>query len=116
MNRILQDDANFLVELTDWQGQPAIRKTAKTTAPKTRVERMQNDVLGMRFFADLTQKQPGLALHVPAVFDSGPDFYIREFTDDPPVAREDMDLEEAKPRLDKLAELLARLDRLQVEE
>jgi len=113
MNRILQDDANFLVELTDWQGQPAIRKTAKPTAPETRVKRMQNDVLGMRFFANLTQKQPGLALHVPVVFDSGPDFYIREFTDDPPVAREDMSLEEAKPRLDKLAELLVRLDRLQ---
>ncbi len=108
----MQDDANFLVETTDWQGKKAVKKTAKPSAPLTRIERVNNDVLGMQFFAELADKHPTLQLWVPIVYESGPGYYIREFIKDEPVVNEDTPFEHAKPRLDHLAELLAEIDGL----
>lgn len=110
--RVLQNDENFLVELVDWHGRPAIRKTAKVTAAKTRADRLENDVLGMRFFAELTDKNPNLGMHTLEVYESTPSFYIREYIDSPQLLSESETLEEAKDKLDKLAGLLANIDRI----
>ncbi|MGH7157040.1 MAG: hypothetical protein ACREGG_02950 [Candidatus Saccharimonadales bacterium] len=110
---VLQDDENFLVELISWQDKPAIRKTAKFTTPKTRADRLQNDVLGMQFFAGLVHKNPNLDLHIPKVYESTTDFYIREYIDSPQFLEESASLEQAKDKLDKLAALLADIDRIE---
>jgi hypothetical protein len=109
--QVLQDDKNFLVELIDWQGIQAVRKTAKPTAPKTRIDRLQNDVLGMRFFGELAKKHQ-IQLYVPKVYDSGEGFYVREFIGESCLLNEDADFEEAKGRLDNLVDLLAAIDKL----
>jgi len=113
MNNILQDDQNFLVEAIDWQGKRAVKKTAKPTASASRVSRLKNDVLGMHFFAELTKKHPNLQLHVPEVYDFGPSFYIREYIEGQPIIDKSDSLEEAKPKMDKLAKLLADIDRIE---
>lgn len=111
--QVLQNDENFLVELVSWQGKPAIKKTANTTASKTRADRLQNDVLGMEFFAGLMHENPKLDLHIPEVYESTPNFYIREYIDSPQLLSESATLEQAKDKLDKLARLLADIDRIE---
>ena len=112
VGRVLQDDENFRVELIDWQGSAAVKKSAKPTAPKTRADRLKNDVLGMRFFTDLT-KAYSLNLYVPRVYESQTDFYVREYIAGEHFLSETASSEEAKPKLDELARLLAKIDRLE---
>lgn len=113
MEKVLQDDENFLVELIDFNGKPAIKKTAKNTASKTRADRLQNDVLGMQFFAGLMHQNPNIDMHVLKVYESTPDFYIREYIDNQQLLSESAGLEQAKDKLDKLAGLLADIDRIE---
>lgn len=110
--RILEDDNNFLVELSDWQGTLAVKKTAKPTAPQTRIDRLQIDVLGMRFFGDLPQKHPDVQLYVPKVYDSGKGFYVREFIQENRLLEENATYDEAKARLDTLINLLVAIDKI----
>lgn len=109
---ILQDDNNFLVELIEWQGVLAVRKTAKPTAPRTRIDRLQNDVLGMRFFGGLQKEHPEMKLYAPNVYDSGEGFYIREFIEENCLLDEKASLDDAKERLETLADLLAAIDKI----
>jgi len=110
--RVLQDDDNFLVEYIDWQGQPAVKKTAKETAPETRATRLKNDVYGREYFTDLAQKHPDIGVYVPKVYESGDGYYVSEFISSEPVVNEHMSLEEAAPRLDRPAQVLANIDRI----
>jgi hypothetical protein len=110
---ILQDDVNFRLEVIDWNGQKAVKKTAKPTAPKSRVERIKNDIYGMRFFAEMEDKFPHLKLSAPKVYEEGSLHYIREFIEDDPVAQEDAESEQASARLERLAKLLADIDRIE---
>jgi hypothetical protein len=109
---IIQDEM-FRLELLDWQGTPAVKKSAKPTTAETRAVRMKNDVYGMRFFMGLANDNPSLGLYIPQVYESGEGFYIREFVSDPPVTTEAMSAAEAAPRLGKLAKFLADVDRIE---
>jgi len=111
--RILQDNEIFKVEIIDWQGKKAVKKTAKTTAPESRVARLKNDVYGMEFFADLAKKHPHFGLCVPEVYELAENYYTREYIEDQPIVRESTPPVDAKPELEKLARLLADIDRVE---
>lgn len=110
---VLQDDEIFRVELVRRNDHLAVKKTAKATTPKTRLERMRNDVYGMEFFRDLAKKYPEFKLYVPILYEHGDDYYVREFIDTEPVVTESMTYDEAAPHLDQLAKLIADIDRLE---
>jgi predicted Ser/Thr protein kinase len=112
-NQILQDDEVFRVEVVSQDGQLVVKKNAKLSTPPKRIKRMLNDIYGMEFFRDLCHKHPELNLHVPTVYKYGDDFYVREYISGESVVSETMSLEQAGPRLDKLAKLLADIDRLE---
>ncbi len=113
MGRVLQDDENFLVELVNWRGSPAVRKSAKPSAPKTRADRLKNDVLGMRFFAELAKNHQNLELYAPKVYEFEENFYIREYIESEQFLDEAASFDEAKGKLDKFAKLLADVDRIE---
>lgn len=113
VGKILQDDENFLVEVIDWQGKPAIKKTAKPSMPPKRLERVQFDVIGMEFFHDIAAKHPDFDLYMPEVYEHGSNYYIREFVDCTVVTDQAMSYGEAAPRVEKLAKLLANIDKLE---
>jgi len=110
---VLQDDKNFCLEIVDWNGQLAVKKSAKENTPQTRVDRLKNDIYGMQFFAELAQDHPQLKLYVPKVYETGDSYYVREYISDGPVVTENMSREEAGNRLDELARLLADIDRIE---
>jgi len=109
---VLQDDENFRLEKIDWHGKPAIKKSVKDTTPPSRTVRIQNDVLGMKFFAGLSAANPKLEIYVPEVYSLNSGFYVREYIESEPLLEKTATLDEAKPRLDKLARLLADIDRI----
>jgi hypothetical protein len=111
--RIIQDDVNFKLEIVDWQGQPAVKKSIKPTTPQTRADRIKNDVYGMQFFEQMLHKNQNLPLHVPRIYDFGEGYYVREYVADQSVVEEGMDIAEAGDRLKKLASLLANIDRIE---
>lgn len=111
--RVLQDDLNFRLEVIDWQGRSAIKKSAKDTTPKTRLDRIKNDIYGMRFFTEMAQVYPNLKLYVPKIYEADDNYYIREYISDQPVVDQHTDVNTAKQRLDELARLLADIDWLQ---
>jgi hypothetical protein len=111
--RVLQDDVNFRLEVADWHGMLAIKKSAKQTTPQTRIDRVKNDVYGMNFFAGLAKDNPQLKLYVPKIYASGDTYYVREYISDEPVVEEDTKPAEAAGRLDQLAKLLAGIDRIE---
>ena len=113
IGEVLQDDRNFRLEKIDWHGKPAIKKSTKDTTPRSRVERIQNDVRGMKFFAKLAAANPKLEIYVPEVYDSGPNFYIREYIESEPLLEKSAGIDEAKARLEILVRLLADIDRLE---
>ncbi|MBI4034434.1 hypothetical protein HY380_00885 [Candidatus Saccharibacteria bacterium] len=113
VGKVLQDDQNFHLEIVDWQGKLAVKKTAKATTPASRVERMLNDVDGMRFFSEMADKRPEFRLYVPAIYEEGDRYYIREYIDCPVVADAGMSFAEAAPRVKQLAKLLADIDQLE---
>jgi len=107
------NDGLFRLEIIEWHGRQALKKSAKPSTPQTRVERLKNDVYGMEFFAKLSRKFPKLMLAAPAVFDSGDGYYIREFITDPCVLNEGVGLQAGTPRLTRYADLLADIDRIE---
>lgn len=113
VSTVLQDDENFLVELVEWKGAPAIRKKAKPTTPKTRTDRLKNDVLGMEFFTPLVKNHQNLELYVPKVYESDENSYTREYIETERFLEEASSFDEAKSRLDKFAKLLADIDRVE---
>jgi hypothetical protein len=112
LGEVLHDEV-FKLEIVDWRGQKAIKKSATERTPKTRAERIKNDVYGMNFFAEMAQKYPSLKLYAPKIYEAGDSYYIREYIEDQPVVEENTKPEEASVRLDKLTELLASIDRIE---
>lgn len=110
---VLQDDENFRVEVIDWDGRSAIKKTAQPTMPKKRLERVHIDIVGMDFFRDIADKHPDFDLYIPKVYEHGDNYYIREYIDCPVVADRTMAYSEAAPPVEKLAEVLAKIDTLE---
>jgi hypothetical protein len=67
---------------------------------------MKNEVYGMEFFSNLLQKHPDTGLYIPKLYELTDTQLIREFIDSPPVG-------ENAGNLDKLAKLLADIDRIE---
>src|SRR5579871_3651194 len=108
--RILQHDRDFLVELIDWQGKPAVRKSQRPTTPPERAIRLVNEAYGLQFLADFVNRYPKVKLYVPELYQSTPEYLVREYIDAKPVASSDYELGQSKVNLSKLAQLLADID------
>jgi hypothetical protein len=106
LEHILQDDEDFLVEIIDYNGQPAVKKTPAPTAQPERILRLQNEAHGLRFFTGLAAKHPDLNLYVPKLFESSEAILIREYIGGPPVGDD-------SSNLINLARLLAGIDRIE---
>jgi hypothetical protein len=111
-SRILQDDKDFLVEVIDWHGKEAVKKTPKSTTEPKRIERLKNEAYALGFLSDLTAKHKDLNLYVPKLYNFSDNCVTREYIDASPVVTPDMADYEAARRLDKLAALLADIDRI----
>jgi len=111
--KILQDDRDFLVELIDWQGKPAVRKSIKPSTPAERAPRLLNEAYGLEFLADMLKRYPQVKLYVPALYESTAQYLIREYIDTEPVASREYDTEKSKKNLDELAQLLADIDAIE---
>ena len=104
--RVLQDDEDFLVRVIDWHGLPAVKKSVQPTTEPRRIKQLKNEVRGLEFFAGLAARHPTLNLYIPKLYEAGNDFIITEYIDKPAVGD--------NPRnLDKLAKLLAGIDRIE---
>ena len=113
VGRILQDDRDFLVEVIDWQGKLAVKKSPKATTAPHRIERLENEAHGLKFLAEFVQKYPYLSLYVPELYEASRNFVIREYVDAEPLVKAEMEFDLAEKRLDKLATLLADIDRVE---
>jgi len=113
VGRILQDDKDFLVEVIDWQGRLAVRKTPKPTTLPHRIERLQNEAYGLKFLAELVKKHSNLNLYVPELYEASKNSVVREYVDAEPLVKAEMELDLANERLDKLAALLSDIDRVE---
>lgn len=107
---VLQDDENYRVERVDWQGKDALRKEVKNTLSDERRKAFQNEMVGMRTFRTLAAKHPEWRLVVPGVFEEGDDYVVREFIEGAELLSPETTREEARPRLARLAEVLAGID------
>ncbi|MGA3150654.1 MAG: phosphotransferase [Candidatus Saccharimonadales bacterium] len=104
--KILQDDEDFLVEVIDWQGRLAVRKSVKTTTRPERLERLKNEAYGLKYFTDLAAKHPEINVYVPILYEVKPEFIVTEYIEQPSVGD--------KPQnLNKLARLLAQIDHIE---
>lgn len=110
--RILQDDRDFFVEVIDWNGQAAVKKTPKSTTKPERIKRLENEAYGLQFLSDLVEKNQSLKLYIPKLYEATKTSIIREYIDENPVVTARMPVAEAAERLDKLAALLAGIDRI----
>lgn len=105
-SKILQDDEDFLVEVVNWHGRPAARKSTTPTTEPRRLKQFKNEVYGLYFFADLADSRPDLGLYIPDLYEVGDGYIVTEYIDKPAVGD--------NPRnLDKLAKLLADIDRIE---
>jgi hypothetical protein len=111
--KILQDDEDFLVEVIDWHGQPAVKKTIQPTAHPARLGRFSNEGYGLGYFADLADNNPHLHLHVPEILEVGQNYIIIEYIDADRIITKEMHTDQAIERIAKLAELLAGIDHVE---
>lgn len=105
-DRVLQDDEDFLVEVIDWHGQLAVKKSIKSSTRPERVERLKNEAYGLRFFAKLANSHPNLMVYIPHLYEADDGYIVTEYITDPPVGD---DLK----NLGELAGLLAGIDRVE---
>lgn len=99
---VLQDDDNFLVERILYKGQPAIRKTLKSSIDARRRSTFTNEVDGTLAFCDILQQASGGFLEVPVILEAGEDSYIREY-----VAGETLAIAIEKGTADQFLQVLA---------
>jgi hypothetical protein len=105
-NLFLQDDADFLVEVIDWQGRPAVKKSIKPTTQPERLKRLKNEAYGLKYFADLAKHNPQLDLYIPRLYEANDNFIINGYIDAPYLGDDETNL-------NKLAKLLAGIDRIE---
>jgi len=101
-----------LVEIIDWQGRQAVKKTVQPTIAEGRIERFDNENYGLKFFAELASNHQDLKLRVPEVYEAGKDYIIIEYLGDDRIITKEMPAEKANERMDLLAKLLAGIDRI----
>lgn len=104
--KILQDDEDFLVEVIDWRGRPAVKKSIKPSTQLERIKRLNNEVYGLEFFANLADNHPQIKLYVPSIYEQRDGVLVREYIDRPAVGDNPNNLE-------RLAQLLADIDHIE---
>src|SRR5579872_5219500 len=104
--KILQDDEDFLVEVIEWRGEEAVKKSIKPTTRAERVRRLKNEAYGIEFFTDLVKKHPEIKLYVPKLYEAGDGYIISEYINQPALG-------DSPENLDRLAKLLAAIDRIE---
>ena len=109
----IQDGTNFKVELVEWVGSPAIRKTLNPNAESRRAVTFKNELLGMEVFDKLAQTYPEWGMRVPKVYEKGEGWMIREFIDGNQLIDHATPLESARENLSRLAVQLAAIDRVE---
>jgi hypothetical protein len=111
--KILQENEDFKVELVEWQGKPAVRKSTQPTISPGRAERLQNEAYGMGFLNDLAQKHPETKLFIPHLYEITPTYLLREYIEAEPISVPGMPQDKVEHRLDLLAQQLADMDRIE---
>ena len=109
----LQDNAIFTVELVDWEGERALRKTLNAEANSRRAKSFKDELLGMEVFGKLAHTHPEWKLRVPEVYAKGEDWVVREFIEGSPLLEYDTSLDAARENVAKLAVQLANIDRVE---
>lgn len=112
-NTILQENEDFKVQLIDWNGQPAIRKSVQPTIAPGRAERLQNEAYGMGFLRDLAKNHPEVNLFIPELYEITDNYLIREYIEAEPISAPGMPPDRVEQRLEKLAQQLANMDRIE---
>lgn len=112
-SRILQENEDFKVELVDYNGAPAVRKSVQPTTPPERAVRLLNEAYGMGFLRELVSNHPEINLFIPKLYESAEDYLLREYIDAEPITSPEMPEQKAEERLDKLARQLADIDRIE---
>src|SRR4051794_5862756 len=112
-DQILQENEDFKVELTTWQGLQAVKKSIKPTTSAERAERLPNEIYGMHFMTDLAAKHQELNLYIPKLYESTDSYLIREYIDAKHIVEPEMASDEINNRLDKLAQFLANVDHIE---
>jgi hypothetical protein len=112
-SKVLQENEDFKVELIEWQGKPATRKTVQPTIAPGRAERLQNEAYGMHFLTNLAKNHPEVNLFIPQLYEVTKDYLIREYVEAEPICLPQMPRDKAEHRLDKLAQQLADIDRIE---
>jgi hypothetical protein len=113
VEQVLQENTDFKVELIDWRGRRAVRKSVQPTISPGRAERLQNEAYGMSFLTELAKNQPQVNLFIPELYEITDQYLIREYIEAQPISDPKMPLDEIEARLDKLAGQLAAMDRIE---
>jgi hypothetical protein len=115
-DEILQDDKNYRVVRTKWQGKDALRKTVKSMADEQRQKIFHNEITGMQAYRALATGHIAWRLTIPEVFEEGSDYVTREFIDGEELLTLDITRDDAKSRIVRLAEVLANIDQIEPEQ
>jgi hypothetical protein len=112
-SEVLQENEDFKVELVEWHGRPAVRKSVQPTIAAGRTERLQNEAYGMGFLRELSKNHPEVNLFIPELYEITPTYLLREYIEGEPISAPGMPADKVESRLDKLAQQLADMDRIE---
>jgi hypothetical protein len=112
-SEVLQENEDFKVELINWRGRRAVRKSIQPTIAPGRAERLQNEAYGMAFLQDMAKKHPEINLFIPDLYKITDNYLVREYIEAEPISAPGMLQEKVEQRLDKLAQQLADIDRIE---
>jgi len=113
MEKLLQNDENFRVELIDWHGQHAVRKNLQPSTNERRQKTFQNEITGTELFSEIVYAHPDWHVKVPRTFEKGEGWVIREYLEGETLCTEESRLEQAAPGVKRLATALAFIDRVE---
>ncbi|MBX4190963.1 phosphotransferase [Candidatus Saccharibacteria bacterium] len=111
--KILQENEDFKVELINWQNRPYVLKSVQPTIAPGRAERLQNEAYGMGYLTTLANNFPEINLFIPKLIEISEKYLIREYIEAEPISSPEMPREKVEERLNKLAQQLANIDRIE---
>ncbi|HEX6462406.1 MAG TPA: phosphotransferase [Candidatus Saccharimonadales bacterium] len=115
-HNILQNDEHFRVEVIDWHGVKAIRKSLQSTTNERRRLTFQNEIVGTAKFYEIAEAHQSWGLKVPSIFESGDSWMIREYLEGEPLCDETTTIEQAHQGLERLSTIVAQIDRIEPDE
>jgi aminoglycoside phosphotransferase (APT) family kinase protein len=110
---ILQNDENFFVAITEYEGKPAILKRLQSSTPEQRQRIFKNEQLGMAQFKKLAREHPEWRLVVPEVYSSTDNEMVRELIEGEELFNDGLSEDVTSERLQRLAGLLAEIDAIE---